>query len=166
MRKFRNLHPYTLVEILCVIFFLIMISGFAFKYYYHFHYSYRSSIDNSIRMRRVMNISKRWGKVTGGTVKQAPLIENGKIIFNKNDYVALVENQIIIHRRKKKYSLRLPKNTSAAFAIENDPDGSYLIILNLNWKYSRSPNKKTPGQKHTVRIVSAVSAKHGGNSYE
>ncbi|MCK4982120.1 MAG: hypothetical protein KAS17_04300 [Victivallaceae bacterium] len=166
MKKIRNLYPYTLVEVLCVIFFLILISGFAFKYYYHFQYSYRSSIDNSIRMRRVMTISERWKKVFEGTFIQAPVIENGKIIFNKNDYAALVENQIIIHRRKKTYSLRLPKNTSAAFAIENDPHGSCLIILNLNWKYSHSSNRNAPGKTHTVRIISAVTVEHGDKSHE
>ena len=166
MKKIRNLHPYTLVEILCVIFFLIMISAFAFKYYYHFHYSYRSSIDNSIRMRRIMNISERWKKVIGGSFRQAPVIENGKIIFSKNDYVATEKNRIIIKHLKKTYSLRLPKNTNAAFAIENTTDGNYLVILNLNWKYSHSSNKNAPGKTHTVRIISVVTVEHGDKSHE
>ena len=164
MRKFRSLYSYTLIELMCAIFFMIIISAFVFKYYYRFDYSYRSSIDNSIRMRRVMTIGERWRKAFEGTSGQVPIIENRKIIFGRNDYVAVDKKHIIIHRCGKTYSLRLPENTSAAFAIENDSDCECLAILNLNWKYSRSPGKKTPGRTHTVRIISAVKIKHGDNS--
>ena len=164
MRKPGSLRPYTLVEILFVIFFLIMISAFVFKYYYRFDYSYRSSVDNSIRMRRVMNISERWRKISGGVSGQVPAIENGKIVFDKNDYAAVNKKQIIIRRRGKTYLLRLPESTNAVFGIENGPDNSCLLILNLNWKYSRSPNKKTPGKSHAVRIVSALKINRGDKS--
>lgn len=164
MRKFRRLRPYTLIEVTLVIFFLAIISIFVFKSYYRFGYSYRSSTDNSIRMRRIMNISERWRKALDGASGQIPVIEDGKIVFSKNDYAAVDKKQIIICRRGKTYILRLPKDTNAGFSIEKDPHEGCLVILNLSWKYSHSPNKKAPGGDHAVRIVSALKIKDGDKS--
>ncbi len=164
MSKLNRSNPYTLIEVLCTIFFMTIISAFVFKYYYRFDYSYRSSINNSIRMRRVMTIGERWQKILGGSTGQIPVIKNNKLIFGKEDYVAVSKKHITIHRRGKTYLLRLPDDTNAAFSIENSSTGNCLIILNLNWKYSRSPGKKTPGKAHSVRIVSALKIKHGDNS--
>lgn len=166
MKKARRLRPYTLIEVLCVIFFIGLLSGLGLKYYYHFHYSYRSSIDNAIRMRRIMNIGERWKQALGGTFKQAPQIENGNIVLSKSDYVKAGKEEIIIHCRNKKYLLRLPKNTSATFAVEKGADGSYLAILNLNWKYSHSVKKNAVGEAHFVRIISSLRAEQGDKSYE
>lgn len=166
MKKNRRLRPYTLVEILWVIFFIGLLSAWGLKYYYHFHYTYRSSIDNAIRMRRIMNIDERWKQALGGTFKQVPQIKNGKIILSKNDYVKADKKEIIIHCRNKKYLLRLPKNTSATLAVEKGTGGSYLAILNLNWKYSHSVKKNATGEAHFVRIISSLRAEQGDKSYE
>lgn len=164
MRKISRLHSYTLVETMFVIFFFVVISAFVFRFYYRFDYSYRASIDNAVRMRRIMNIGERWRKALDGASGQVPVIENGKIIFDKNDYAAVDKKQIIIHRCGKTYLLRLPENTNAAFSIEDGPDGGSLAILNLNWKNRRSQNKKAPGRSHSVRIAAALEIKHGDKS--
>ena len=161
MRKVRCLHPYTLVEILCVIFFLALLSGFGLKYYYRFHYSYRSSIGNAIRMRRIMNISERWKRIFTGTSKLEPQIKNAKIVFGKNDYITAGKKEIVVNYRKKKYVLRLPENTSAALAVEQGGDNSYLVVLNLNWKYDHTASKKVSRKIHSVRIVSSLTVKQG-----
>jgi Tfp pilus assembly protein PilE len=164
MKKISVLRSYTLVETMFVIFFLIVISAFAFRYYYRFKYSYRSSVDNAIRMRQIMSISERWRQALGGTSEQIPVAENGKIVFAGNDYAAVEKKQITICRSGKNYSLRLPKNTNAALTVEKNQSGSYLAVLNLSWKYSHSPNAKAPGKTHSVRIISALKVKHGDQS--
>ena len=165
MRKVRYLRSYTLIELMLVIFFIALLSGFGLKYYYHFHYSYRSSIDNAIRMRRIMAIGERWKRIFAETSKKSPQIENGNIVFSKNDYIRAGKKEIIVDYRKKKYLLRLPKNTSATFAIEKGSGDRYLLILNLGWKHSHATSRKIPDIKHSVRIVSSLTVE-GGKSYE
>jgi hypothetical protein len=87
-------------------------------------------------------------------------------MFNKNNYVSLSKKEIIIDCREKKYLLRLPKNTSAAFAIEKGLGDSYLLILNMSWKYSHATSKKIPKKIHSVRIVSSFLVKQGDKSDE
>jgi hypothetical protein len=164
MKKISCLRSYTLVETMFVIFFLIVISAFAFRYYYRFKYSYRSSADNAIRMRHIMSISERWRQALGGTYGQVPAAENGKIVLGENDYAAVEKKQINIYRSGKNYFLRLPENTNAVLTVEKAPSGSYLAILNLRWKYSHSSNAKAPGKTHLVRIISALKVKSGDQS--
>ena len=166
MKKVRRLHPYTLVEAMWVIFFIAFLSGLGLKYYYRFQYSYRSSIDNAVRMRRIMNINARWKQAAGGTFKQAPRLENATIVLDKSDYITAEKNEIIVNCRKKKYVLRLPENTSAALALEKAADDSYLVILNLSWKHSRAANRKVPKKAHSVRIVSSLTVKQEAKGNE
>jgi hypothetical protein len=139
----------------------VVLSAFAMRLFYRFRYSYRSSTENAFRMRQVMIIDKQWKKILGKGAENPPLIKDKGIFWDENNSAVLAENKIIIHRQGKSYSLALPAKTRASMAIEETFPGTYLVILNLNWKYNHSSEYKAGGKEHSARIVAAVKASGG-----